>query len=46
MKDLTAKYRLSLYTEVVELSEGKVYVVKSSLDDKIYVKKNTGLRKL
>lgn len=39
MKDLTAKYRLSLYTEVVELSEGKVYVVKSSLDDKIYVKK-------
>lgn len=39
MKDLTAKYRLSLYTKVVELSQGKVYVVKSSLDDKIYVKK-------
>lgn len=39
MKNLTAKYRLSLYTEVIELSEGKVYIVKSSLDDKIYVKK-------
>lgn len=39
MKDLTANYRLSLYTEVIELSKGKVYIVKSSLDDRIYIKK-------
>lgn len=33
------KYRISIYEEITELSEGKVYIVKSSLDDKIYVKK-------
>lgn len=37
--DLTGKYRLSIYSEIVELSKGKIYIVKSSLDDRIYIKK-------
>lgn len=39
MGSFTEKYRLSIYTEVVEISKDKVYIVKSSLDDKIYIKK-------
>ncbi|NLC65742.1 MAG: serine/threonine protein kinase [Clostridium sp.] len=39
MGNLTENYRLSLYTEVKEISNEKVYIVKSSLDDKIYIKK-------
>lgn len=39
MVNLSDKYRLSIYTEIVELSKGKIYIVKSSLDDKIYIKK-------
>ena len=39
MGKLAKGYRASIYTEVAELSEGKVYIVKSSLDDRIYIKK-------
>lgn len=39
MENMTEKYRLSIYTEIIELSKGKVYIVKSSLDDRIYIKK-------
>ena len=39
MGNLTEKYKLSLYTEIVEISHKKVYIVKSSLDEKIYIKK-------
>lgn len=39
MEGLTAKYRMSIYSEIVEISKGKIYIVKSSLDDKIYIKK-------
>lgn len=39
MKNLNKKYRLSLYSHIVELSRDKVYIVKNSLDDKIYIKK-------
>lgn len=35
----TDTYRLSIYSEIYELSKDKVYMVKSSLDDKIYIKK-------
>lgn len=37
MEELTAKYRISLYSEIVEISKEKIYIVKSSLDDKIYI---------
>lgn len=39
MENLTERYRISIYEEVAELSKEKVYIVKSSLDDKIYIKK-------
>ncbi|MBS4536379.1 serine/threonine protein kinase [Clostridium sp. D2Q-14] len=39
MNNLSNKYRLSIYSEISELSKDKVYIVKSSLDDKIYIKK-------
>lgn len=39
MENLTGKYRISIYEEIVELSNDKIYIVKSSLDDKIYIKK-------
>lgn len=39
MEKLTEKYRLSIYQEIIEISSHKIYIVKSSLDDKIYIKK-------
>lgn len=39
MGNLSGKYRLSIYSELAEVSKGKIYIVKSSLDDKIYIKK-------
>lgn len=39
MGQLSADYRLYLYTELVELVEDKIYMVQNSLDDKIYIKK-------
>ena len=39
MKNITAEYRESIYIEIVELSREKVYIVKNSLDDKLYIKK-------
>lgn len=39
MSHLSMDYRLSLYNELVELDEDKVYIVQSSLDDKLYIKK-------
>lgn len=39
MNNLTENYRHSIYSEVAELSKGKIYIVKNSLDDKIYIKK-------
>ena len=39
VKALNQEYRESIYIELLELSKGKIYLVMSSLDDKIYVKK-------
>ncbi len=39
MDNISEKYRLSIYSELVEISKEKIYIVKSSLDDKIYIKK-------
>lgn len=39
MNNFTVDYRLSLYTELTELSQDKIYIVQSSLDDRIYLKK-------
>lgn len=39
MSHLPMDYKLSLYTELVVLREGKVYIVQNSLDDKLYIKK-------
>lgn len=39
MNHLSMDYRLSLYTELVELLENKIYIVQSSLDNKLYIKK-------
>lgn len=39
MSYLSMDYKLSLYTELVELREDKIYIVQNSLDDKLYIKK-------
>lgn len=39
MSNLSMDYRLSLYTELVELRKDKIYIVQSSLDEKLYIKK-------
>lgn len=39
MSHLSTDYRLSLYSELVELTKNKIYFVQNSLDDKIYIKK-------
>ena len=39
MDHLSVDYRLSLYSELVELSQNKIYIVQNSLDGKIYIKK-------
>lgn len=38
MEDLSTKYRLSIYKELVELDK-KIHIVKSTLDNKIFIKK-------
>ena len=38
MSNLSMDYRLSLYTELVELRKDKIYIVQSSLDEKLYIK--------
>lgn len=39
MENIAGKYRLSIYTEIAELVKEKIYIVKSSSDDRIYIKK-------
>ena len=39
MSHLSIDYRLSLYSDLVELSNNKIYIVQNSLDGKIYIKK-------
>lgn len=39
MDKIAEEYRISIYGEITELSQDKVYIVKSSLDNRIYVKK-------
>lgn len=39
MEKIKEEYKNSIYSEVGELSKGKIYIVKSDLDDKIYIKK-------
>lgn len=39
MSNLSAEYRLSLYERVSEISRDKVFIVKNTLDDRIYIKK-------
>jgi len=39
MEIISKNYKISLYEELVELVEDKIYIARSSLDDRIYIKK-------